>query len=259
MKTILYTGATSGIAKEVIKNIKNKYKIYVGVHTKKQKELLEKRYKKEQNIKIIKLDLLNKEDLQKIKKLDIDILISNAAIGYGGSVAEIDINKLKEIYEVNVFRNIELIQIVLKNMIKKQKGKIIVISSLAGLIPLKFMGPYSSSKASLIRLTQTLKKEMRQINKNIKIKLILPGMYKTGFNQIMLEDKYDWMKVESYFKNQITKIRKKETIFWTLFEKRKLKSIVKQIIKALEEDKKFKYSRPISQRIITKIIEIIND
>ena len=63
MKTILYTGATSGIAKEVIKKIKKKYKIYLGVHTNKQLELLKEKYKKDKNIKVIKLDLLNKNHL----------------------------------------------------------------------------------------------------------------------------------------------------------------------------------------------------
>lgn len=259
MKTILYTGASSGLAKEVIEKIKNKYKIYLGVHTKKQLELVKDRYKNEKNIEVIKLDLLDNDDIQKIKKLDIDILISNAAIGYGGSVTEIKIEKLKEIYEVNVFKNIELIQIVLKNMIKKGKGKIIIISSLSGIMTLKFMGPYSSSKASLIKLAQALKKEMKLINKNIKITLIEPGMYKTGFNQIMIKDKYDWMEIDSFFKNQLEKIKKRDNIFWNLFEYKKQKTIIKQIVKAIKQNDKFIYSAPKLQRIFAKIYSLLND
>lgn len=259
MKTILYTGGSGGIAKEVIKKIKHKYFIYVGVHTEKQLELITNRYKDEKNIKVIKLDLLSNNDLEKIKQLDTDILISNAAIGYGGSIAEIDIIRLKEIFEVNVFQNFKLVQIVLKNMIKKGKGKIIMISSLSGLMPLKFMGPYSSSKASIIRLTQSLKSELKLINKNIKISLIEPGMYKTGFNQLMIEDKYEWMKNKSYFKKELEMIRKKENIFWRLFEYKSLNSIVKQITKAIKHDDKFIYSAPTTQRILAKIYEIIND
>lgn len=123
MEKILYTGTTSGTAKEVIKKIKNKYFIYVGVHTKKQLEIQKEKYKNEPYIQVIKLDLLNNNDINKIKKLDIDILICNAAVGYGGSITEIDINKLRENFEVNVFKNFELIQIVLKKMIKKIKEK----------------------------------------------------------------------------------------------------------------------------------------
>ena len=87
------------------------------------------------------------------------------------------------------------------------------MSSLSGIMPLKFTGSYSSTKASLINIAQTLKKELKELNKNIKIKLIEPGMYKTGFNQLMIEDKYEWMKEKSYFKEELEKIQKKEKIF----------------------------------------------
>lgn len=256
MKKILYTGASGGIAREVIKSIKHKYYIYVGVHTEKQLELQKEKYKNDKNIEIIKLDLLNKNDIEKIKTLDIDILISNAAIGHGGSLLEIPINKIKETYEVNIFKNIELIQIVLKNMIKKGNGKIIIMSSLSGIIPPKFIGAYSSTKAALINIAKVLKSEIKLINKNIHISLIEPGMYKTGFNEIMLEEKYEIK--DTLFKEELETIRKKENLFWNLFEYNNKKSIVKQIIKSLEENK-FIYSAPKSQRIIAKIYQIIKD
>lgn len=256
MKKILYTGASGGIAREVIKSIKNKYYIYVGVHTEKQLELQKEKYKNNKNIEVIKLDLLNKNDIEKIKTLDIDILISNAAIGHGGSLLEIPINKIKETYEVNIFKNIELIQIVIKNMIKKGNGKIIIMSSLSGIIPPKFIGAYSSTKAALINIAKVLKNELKLINKNIQISLIEPGMYKTGFNEIMLEEKYEIK--DTLFKEELETIRKKENLFWNLFEYNNKKSIVKQIIKSLEENK-FIYSAPKSQRIIAKLYQIIKD
>lgn len=259
MKKILYTGATSGIAKEVVKKIKHKYYIYVGVHNEKQLELTKEKYKNEKNIEVIKLDITNKSDLEQIKNIDIDILISNAAIGYGGSISEIDIKKVRENFEVNVFSNFKLVQIVLKNMIKKDSGKIIMMSSLAGIMPIKFLGVYSATKASINKLTQTLNKELKLLTKNIKISLIEPGMYKTGFNQVMLENKYKWMQKESYFKQELELIRKKENIFWNLFEKKKMNSIVKQIIKSIENDNRFIYSAPLSQRIIAKIYSLIKD
>ncbi len=259
MKTILYTGAASGIAANVIKKIKNEYFIYVGVHNEKQLELTQKRYKDEANIKVIKLDMLNHKDLEKIKTLDIDILICNAATSYGGSIAEIKIEKLKETFEVNVFRNFELIQIVLKNMIKKKKGKIIIMSSLISLMPISFLGSYSASKSSINTLALTLKKELKLLSDKIQISLIEPGMYHTGFNQVMLQDKYGWMEKKSYFKEELEMIRKKETIFWNLLEKRKLNSIVKQIVKCIKSDNpKFIYSAPKLQRVVTKIYNIIN-
>lgn len=260
MKTILYTGATSGIAKEVIKKIKESYFIYVGVHTNKQLSLMKEKYKNEKNIKVIKLDIKNNTDLENIKKLDIDILISNAAIGYGGSISEIDMNLVRENFEVNVFSNFKLIQIVLKRMIKKGKGKIIIMSSIAGIMPLKFLGVYCATKASINKLTQALNKEIKLLNNDIKIKLIMPGMYKTGFNQIMLENKYKWMEKESIFKNEIDLIRKKENIFWNLLERKNMNSIIKQIINAINNNNnKLIYSAPKSQKIFAKLYSLFVD
>ena len=125
MKTILMTGARSGIAADVIKKIKTKnYKIYVAVHTDTQCKRIKKISKNDKNIYCIKLDVTDKEDIKKLNKIDVDILISFAAIGNGGSISEIKMDKVRENFEVNVFSNFEIVQIVIKNMIKKDSGKI---------------------------------------------------------------------------------------------------------------------------------------
>ena len=125
MKTILMTGARSGIAADVIKKIKTKnYKIYVAVHTDTQCKRIKKIYKNDKNIYCIKLDVTDKENIKKLNKIDVDILISSAAIGDGGSISEIKMDKVRENFEVNMFSNFEIVQIVIKNMIKKDSGKI---------------------------------------------------------------------------------------------------------------------------------------
>src|SRR5699024_5100227 len=136
--------------------------------------------------------------------------INNAAIGIGGSISEIKMNKVRENFEVNVFSSFEVVQIVLKQMIERKTGKIIIMGSLAALIPINFLGVYCATKASIQKLTLTLQNEIKMINKNIKVVLIEPGLYKTGFNQVMLENKYDWMNIDSYFKPELDMIRKKE-------------------------------------------------
>lgn len=255
MKKILITGARSGIIKKVIDKIKTDYYIYVTVHTKSQLKSIKEIYKNNKNIKCLKLDITNKEDKEKIKNMDIDILISNAAISESGSIIEIPIEKIKNNFETNVFSNIEIIQIVLKNMIKKGHGRIIIMGSLAGKIPMPFAGSYSATKASIIKLTEALNIETKLLKENIEIILILPGLYKTGFNKLMFDKKYEFMNLDSYFNKQIELIKKSENIILKLFEKRKLDSIVKKIEKAIKDEKpKFIYSAPLSQNIFAKFI-----
>ena len=252
MKKILITGARSGIMNQVIEKIKDYYFIYLTVHTDKQLERVKEKYKNNLNIKCFKLDVTNSKDRSKVEKLDIDILINNAAIGYGGSMIDIDIDKVKENYEVNVFSNLSLTQIVLKNMLKKGSGKIINMASLAGIVPISFIGSYSSTKASIIKLTETLNKELRMIS-NIKVSIIEPGFYNTGFNQVMFENK----KIDFYFKKQLDIINKKQLFINKYIEKKNLDSIVNKIVCCIESNHpKFIYRAPFSQVMYAKIYNL---
>ena len=256
MKKILFTGARSGIAAAVIAKLLQKdYFIYVTTHTKQEEKSCKEKYKNYDNISCFKLDITNHKDKEKLKNLDVDILVSNAATGYGGSIIEMPINTIRKNYEVNVFSNFEVIQIVLKNMIKKRNGKIIIIASLAGIIPIEFLGSYCSTKASVIMLAKVLKKELKLLNTNIKIKVIEPGIYKTGFNEVMLDNKD--LSNSLYFKDKISAIQFKEYIMFDLMNKKKLDSITKQIIKSIQSNNnKFTYSSPISQKLFSKIYQI---
>lgn len=257
MKKILVTGARSGIINHVIDKIIDRYYIYLSVENDKQLEMVKNKYKDYSNVKCFKLDITNTKDREKVANLDIDILICNAAIGEGGSISEIPFDRVRKNYEVNIFSNFELLQLVLKQMIPKKQGKIIMMSSLAAIMPINFLGVYCSTKASISMLTTTLKNELKLLDNNIIIKLIEPGFYHTGFNQVMLENKYDWMNIESYFENQINKIRERETVLISLIEKRNLNSIVNKIVKAIDnDDKKFKYTAPLYQYIAAKIYSL---
>lgn len=255
MKKILFTGARSGIAHATIKKLLDKdYLIYLTVHTEKQLELVNETYKEYNNVICMKLDVTDEKDIKQLDNLNIDILVSNAAIGEGGSIAEIPMDKVRYNFEVNVFSSFTVIQLVLKQMMKKEEGKIIIMSSLAGTIPLSFLGVYSATKASISTLTTTLYKELKLINKNIKIVLIEPGMYHTGFNQVMLDNKYEWMHIDSYFKAIIEEIRKKENMMFDLLEKYNLDSITKKIEKAIiDPNPRFAYRAPLSQAISARI------
>lgn len=257
MKKILITGSRSGIAKKLIDKIKDKdYYIYATTHTEKEAERLKEIYQEYINIECFKLDITKKQDRNKIDKLKIDVLICNAAISNGGSLAEISIDKVRENYEVNVFSNLELIQKCIKQMINR-KGKIIIMSSLAGIIPLNFIGAYSSTKASLIKIAETLKNELKLVNKNIKICLIEPGIYLTGFNKYMFMNKYD--NKDTYFKNELELIHMKENLILKLLGQNNFNSIVNKIENAIENDNKFIYRAPLLQVIGAKIYSLIKE
>lgn len=255
---IFITGAAGGIAKKVIeKLIPYQYHIYVSVHTDKQLELIQKRYDGIDNITCLKLDVTNKTDRKQLASLPIDILVSNAAIGYGGSVAEMPVDLIRDNYEVNIFSNLEVVQTVLKGMIQRKSGRIIIISSLAGEMPVPFLGSYASSKASLSILASSLRLEMKLLNKNIDVVTIKPGLYHTGFNQVMTENKFGRMDIDTYFKEQLVWLKKYETPFYHLLETANLNGIANKIVKAVTDKHPHAiYRSRLSQTIFVKLYHL---
>ncbi|MEI3529912.1 MAG: SDR family NAD(P)-dependent oxidoreductase [Bacilli bacterium] len=258
MQTILITGAASGLAKNVIDKIKdNEYFIFLTVRTNKQLERVREKYKNHKNIKCFKLDITNKQDLDKVKALDIDILINNAASGEGGSVLTIPMARLEKNFYTNVFGTVALTQIVLQKMLQKDSGKIINIASLAGVMPISFLGSYSATKASIIKLSIVLRNELKLLTDNIKIVLIEPGFYHTGFNQVMLENKYN--DYHTYFDSCIELIKARENLMLRFLEHKSFNSITDKITKAIISDNpNFIYRAPFWQSIGSKIYELFH-
>lgn len=258
MKKILFTGGTSGIAYHTIARLVSKeYFIYVTTHTDMECERMKKRFSTFFNVSCFRLDLLKEEDIEKVRALDIDILVCNAAIGEGGSLIQIPVSKIQHNFEVNVFQNIKLIQTFLDHMIEKDQGKIIVMASLAGIMPIPFLGSYAATKASLISMCDTLYYELLWISKNITITVIEPGFYHTGFNQVMLFNKYDWMKKNSPFEKKLFYMAQIEEKICRILEKERYDSIVNKIEEAIITSKpKRIYRAPFSHVLIAKLYQI---
>ena len=253
---ILITGASSGIGYLSALTLSEYGNfVYLTCHTLKEVKYVKKKLKNNKNIKVLKLDITNKDDINKILKLDIDCLISNAAVAYGGSLIEFDINKMRDNFEVNVFSNFNLIKNVINKMIdNKKSGRIIIISSIAGIIPIPFASIYSATKASISSITTSLQKELKLINKNIKIVLIEPGLYHTGFNNLFLDNKYNNGK---YFKKIKNKLYNFEHLFLKIFEKKDLDSIVVKIVRSvIDKNPKSVYRAPLSHALAARVYKI---
>lgn len=132
LKKVFITGSGSGLGKEAaIRLAQRGHVVYASVHYDNQISDLEK-ISKSENLKLeaFKLDILNTSEREKILNYDIDTFICNSAIGDSGSIADISIDRIKNVFETNIFCNLEIIQLALKNMISKGNGRIIIISSI---------------------------------------------------------------------------------------------------------------------------------
>lgn len=259
-KTILITGAGSGLGKEAAINLSRRgHKVIATVFYKSQISILNEIAANENlDLTIFKLDVRNKNDRELLLKYHFDILISDAAIGDSGSVADIYVDRVRDVFETNVFSNLEIIQIALSKMIPRNHGRVIILSSIAGRIPFAFLSPYCASKYALECFGICLNKELKKLpNNQIKISLIEPGAYATGFNKENNEKKYAWMFKNSYFKNIANKIQKKEESKWNFIEQKSFSSIIQKYIHAVEDKRpKFRYYAPWWQAISIQLLRI---
>ncbi len=253
---ILITGCRRGIGKSVGVALSKKHKVYLTTHHEEDTNLLKKELGKNENIEIFKLDINLEEDLDKIKTLDIDILINNAAENISGSVLDVGQEELKKIYQTNVFSQVRLMQTAFETMQNKNLASIVNISSIGGVIPFKYLGVYGSTKSSLSFLTHAMRKEAKHLNKNIKIKLVEIGAYYTGFNQDMANNNTS-KKSNAYFNNYCEGQIKSLHRFFNKHEVKNLKRLTKKISKiAVSKRNKFRFRMPIIQSIGGKLFEI---
>lgn len=252
---ILITGATSGIGYALTeKLIKNGHKVFLGVHTKKEVKTALEKVKEidyQDRVNVLKLDITKKEDREIIKSLDIDCLVNQAGIGLGGSLLNMKVSDIRKNFEVNFFGTLEMTKLYIESR-KNKKGKVLITSSLAGLLPIPFLGSYCSTKSALITMATCLRNEIKKTNLNIKIKLIEPGAYKTGFNQIMIENKN--ILNDLVFNQALESISQTQKEQFSLIEKKHLSSIVNKMYKAVESDSnKLIYRAPFIQVLGAKL------
>lgn len=192
MTTVLITGAGTGFGHEVSLRMAEKgFDVIAGVEIAAQVfTLSEEARKRGVSLRVEKLDVTNDGDRQKAAAWDVDILLNNAGISEGGSVADIPADNLRWQYEVNIVGAVSLTQIVLRNMVKKKKGKIVFMSSVAGLTTDPFAGAYSSSKHAIEAIASALSQEVKEFG--IEVATVNPGPFLTGFNDRMFETWESW-------------------------------------------------------------------
>ena len=246
-KTILITGAGSGIGKDSAFALAARgHRVLATTQTQAQAEALNREVEtKGLKIEVFKLDITLEADRYLIEPYAIDVLVNNAGMGESGSLAEVDMQRVRKIFEVNLFCTLALTQIALSGMIRREKGTVLLVSSIAGRVPMPFLMPYSMSKFALSAAGAGLRAEMDQLKKNIHISLIEPGVIHTGFNQAMTDSKYAWMGRSSYFAHQAERMQKQERATFKFLEAKSTAGIVKQIVKAAEANRpKLRYTSP---------------
>ena len=183
----LVTGASSGIGYEISKYLSELgYDIIAVARDEEKLSRLKKECKT--NVEIYLADLSKQDNIvnlyNSVKDKDIEILVNNAGFGAFGEFEEIDFDFQMKMIDVNVRALHALTYMFLKDMKKKDKGYILNIGSVAGFMPGPLMSEYYATKAYVLRLTQSIYKELKKQNSKVHICVCCPGPVNTNFNSV---------------------------------------------------------------------------
>ena len=187
MKTVLITGATSGIGMEFGRRYAAMgYRlILVGRRTERMDA-----FEKETGAEVRKIskDISTseacKELLSEVENETIDIFINNAGFGTTGLFTETDMDKEIRMIAVNDTAMHILFKGILQKMEKQGGGQILNVASSAGLFPAgPYMATYYASKAYMTSLTRAVAFELKQKKSPVTVSALCPGPVDTEFNQ----------------------------------------------------------------------------
>jgi len=231
-KKILITGAGTGFGRGAAFALAGKgHQVIAATETGEQAaELAAAAEKENVTLSVEKLDITDADDRGRAEAWDVDVLINNAGIGESGPLAEIPLEYVRKNFEVNVFGTLALTQNIVKGMLQRGCGRIIIISSVAGRMTAPYLGPYCMTKHALEAAAEVLHAELAAHNINVNI--IEPGPYSTGFNERMNQSKYKWYGENSIFAADDRAIKELEA--WLVSDQFDAAEVIRTIVDVVE-------------------------
>jgi len=206
-KTILITGASSGIGYEFAKIFaRHKYRLILTARDKAKLDIIKDEFEyqyKTQTI-ILTKDLSDINEVNaiyeyiKLNNISIDILINSAGSGVYGKFNGTDFTKESDMIKVNILALTYLTKIILREMLKNNSGSIINVASTAGFKPGPLMSVYYATKAYVLSFSESIAAEIRDTN--VSLTVLCPGPTRT-----------DFMKKSSYSAVKDLKFKKLQT------------------------------------------------
>lgn len=108
----------------------------------------------------------------------LDVLVNNAGQLIAGAIEELTLDQARSQFETNFFGMARTVLAALPQMRKQRSGKIVTISSLAGLVPVPFWGYYNASKFAVEGYSETLRAELKPFG--ISVSMVEPGAIGTS-------------------------------------------------------------------------------
>lgn len=198
-KVCVVTGAGKGIGRAILERfVEEGARLAVITRSSEDVELIKRELSVKDNVYCMSGDVADEDTCEKFIHAvvenfgSIDVLVNNAGMRFRKEFNSITLEEFETVFRVNVSSMFMLCQRVIPYMLAKQYGKIINMSSVAGIHGLPELNGYVTSKSAIIGFTKSLALEYAQ--HNIQVNALAPGFCKTSYfdNFKKKSDLYDF-------------------------------------------------------------------
>jgi len=195
-KVCLITGASRGIGRETARRFAQEDAIlYITDYNEGGLEpvVAELKEKHQTDVTPLYFDVTDenaaKTAIMTVKKKHgrLDVLVNNAGIMRDNVIGMIGSQLVHDVFNINVFAVINMIQLANKLMSRQKSGSIINLSSIVGLEGASGQLVYSASKGAVVALTKAAAKELAP--NGIRVNAVAPGLINTGLLDVLSDEK----------------------------------------------------------------------
>ena len=171
------------------------------------------------------IDLSDSENVRKLifkefitNSIKLDGYVNNAAMAYDDIVTNLNLDKLKAMYDVNVFTPMMITKYALRHMLlHKNKGSIVHISSISVHTGYKGLAMYASSKGAIEAFSKDTAREWGALG--IRSNVVVPGFMETAMSSTFIEDQKDRIYKRTSLKSATSISSVAETVAFLLSDK----------------------------------------
>ena len=194
MKTALVTGGSRGIGKAIAQKLAETSNVAVGYSNSKEQavEVVNSIQASGGNALAVQIDVTDNQSVEKCFELvekelsSVEILVNNAGITKDNIFPRLKQDDWDSVIDTNLTGSFRVSQRAIKGMMKNKWGRIVFISSVAGISGNTGQSNYAASKAGMIGLAKTISKELG--SRNITSNVIAPGYIDTDMTSFLNDE-----------------------------------------------------------------------
>jgi len=194
---VLLTGVSKGVGLEICRVLLTQGHSVYGISRSYTDDLKLLASNFEEKFFFKSVDLSNPQEVQKevfkefvTNKIPLHAFINNAAFAYDDIITNLNLGRLQDMYNTNVFAPMFLTKYAIRNMLfNKVKGAIVHISSISAHTGYKGLAMYASSKAALEAFSKNTAREWGELG--IRSNVVVPGFMETAMSATLSQEQKD--------------------------------------------------------------------